>query len=82
MFLLLLLLGYILLFLPPYSPDLNPIEESFSAGETNNQLTFVYCLYQFEVKAWIRRHWKCLANSDTPEIDLLEACGTVTVEKA
>ena len=61
---------------------MNPIEESFSAGETDNQLTFVYCLYQFEVKAWIRWHWKCLANSDTPEIDLLEACGTVTAEKA
>ena len=56
------------------------IEESFSAGETDNQLTFVYCLYQFEVKAWICRHWKRLANSDTPEIDLLEACGTVTEE--
>lgn len=25
--------GSILLFLPPYSPDFNPIEESFSAGE-------------------------------------------------
>ena len=82
MFLILLLLGCILLFLLPYSPDLNPIEESFGAGETDNQLTFVCCLYQFEVKAWIRRHWKWLANSNTPEIDLLEACGTVTVQKA
>jgi len=25
--------GCILKFIPPYSPDLNPIEESFSAGE-------------------------------------------------
>jgi len=24
--------GRVLLFLPPYSPDLNPIEESFSCG--------------------------------------------------
>lgn len=27
------LLGSLLIFLPPYSPDLNPIEESFSAGD-------------------------------------------------
>jgi len=26
-------IGCILKFIPPYSPDLNPIEESFSAGE-------------------------------------------------
>jgi hypothetical protein len=25
--------GCILKFLPPYSPDMNPIEESFSSGE-------------------------------------------------
>jgi len=25
--------GSVLLFLPPYSPDLNPIEESFSSGK-------------------------------------------------
>jgi hypothetical protein len=54
-----------LLFLPPYSPDLNPIEESFSS-----------------VKAWIRRHWKHMMHSDTPELDLLEACGHVTPEMA
>ena len=35
-------------FLPPHSPDLNPIEERFSAGETDSQL---YCSCQFEVKA-------------------------------
>ncbi|KZP29699.1 hypothetical protein FIBSPDRAFT_726953 [Athelia psychrophila] len=54
-----------LLFLPAYSPDFNPIEESFSA-----------------VKTWIRRHWQRLANSETPEIDLLKACGAITAEKA
>lgn len=27
-------IGSILLFLPPYSPDFNPIEESFSAGQS------------------------------------------------
>jgi transposase len=25
--------GCVLIFLPPYSPDFNPIEESFSCGE-------------------------------------------------
>ncbi|CAK5279006.1 unnamed protein product, partial [Mycena citricolor] len=57
--------GTMLIFLPPYSPDFNPIEESFSA-----------------VKSWIRRHWRRLEHSGTPEIDLLEACATVTAEKA
>ena len=61
---------------------MNPIEESFSAGETDSQSTFVYCSCQFEVKAWIHQHWRRLSNSDTPEIELLEACGTVTAEKA
>jgi len=57
--------GCRLFFLPPYSPDLNPIEESFSA-----------------VKAWIRRNWRRMFNSENPEVDLIEACGTVTAEKA
>ena len=29
--------GCILKFLPPYSPDFNPIEESFSAGEESRE---------------------------------------------
>lgn len=28
--------GVVLVFLPPYSPDLNPIEESFSAGQSTS----------------------------------------------
>jgi transposase len=28
--------GCVLMFLPAYSPDLNPIEESFSAGMSSN----------------------------------------------
>ncbi|KAJ7653527.1 hypothetical protein B0H17DRAFT_902432, partial [Mycena rosella] len=56
-----------LLFLPPYSPDFNPIEESFSASNA--------------IKAWIRRHWRRMQNSETPELDLYEACGAVTAEK-
>ena len=35
----------VLLFLPAYSPDFNPIEESFSAG--NSQFTTVYCTISF-----------------------------------
>ncbi|KAF8226861.1 hypothetical protein L208DRAFT_1299747, partial [Tricholoma matsutake] len=54
-----------LLFLPAFSPDFNPIEESFSA-----------------VKAWIRRNWRRMMDSDIPELDLLEACGCVTIEMA
>ncbi|KAJ7871627.1 hypothetical protein B0H14DRAFT_2345034, partial [Mycena olivaceomarginata] len=34
------------------------------------------------VKAWIRRHWRRMQNSETPEVDLLEACGAVTAESA
>ena len=32
---LIIIVGCILKFLPPYSPDMNPIEESFSAGKSN-----------------------------------------------
>lgn len=70
-----------LLFLPPYSPDLNPIEESFSAG-MGVEHTIQHQLTHSIVKAWIRRHWRRLANSQTPKVDLLEACGAVTAEKA
>jgi len=45
-------------------------------------IDLLYNLPQASVKAWIHRHWCCLANSETPEIDLFEACGTVTAEKA
>lgn len=30
---LIIFVGVVLIFLPPYSPDLNPIEESFSCGK-------------------------------------------------
>jgi transposase len=74
--------GSLLIFLPPYSPDLNPIEESFSAGKHLLLIVLKYILWVCLVKAWIRRHWARLAASDTPEVDLLEACGSVTDEKA
>jgi transposase len=31
-------LGHILLYLPPYSPDLNPIEKKWAARKTNTTL--------------------------------------------
>lgn len=55
--------GVMLLFLPPYSPDLNPIEESFSSLKSwmrkehrllqttfkNDTLGFIYrALYEFQ----------------------------------
>jgi hypothetical protein len=49
-------------FLPPYSPNLNHTEESFSA-----------------VKAWLRRHWRLVMESDGSELMLYEATGTATV---
>lgn len=70
-----------MLFLPPYSPDLNPIEESFSSG--------MFSLFHFTtesyirlVKAWLRRHWQIARDHTQPEIVLLEACGQITAEKA
>lgn len=60
-----LLIGMVLLYLPAYSPDFNPIEESFSA-----------------VKAWIRRHYRQFQDSAHPQLDLHEACASITAEKA
>lgn len=69
--------GCLLLYLPPYSPDLNPIEESFSARmlftgisdiEANN------CL----VKAYLRRHAHRFRDDDDPIGVLIEACACIT----
>lgn len=72
--------GCILVFLPPYSPDFNPIEESFSCSELAplfGQTIAYYCV----VKSYIRRFWRDMHASEEPEIMLLDACGTVTPEK-
>ena len=45
-------------------------------------LSFSTTLTGEEVKAWIRRNWVRLNDSDQPEMELLEACGVVTAEKA
>jgi hypothetical protein len=76
--------GSVLLFLSAYSPDFNPIEESFSAGKPFLNILII-CdnnLKILKVKAWIRRNWRRMMDSDTPELDLLEACGCVTAAMA
>lgn len=73
--------GCILVFLPPYSPDFNPIEESFSCGNLSLSVFMDVANYH-TVKSWIRRYWRDFQASDEPEIMLLEACGTVTPAKA
>ena len=71
-----------MLFLPPYSPDLNPIEESFSSGK----LCYIHAIndanYILVVKAWLHRHWEMAWDHAHPEIVLLEACGQIMAEKA
>jgi transposase len=74
--------GCVLKYIPPYSPDLNPIEESFSAGKVpkkkENGIITKYTL----VKSWIQREYGRLVHSENPAADLYEACGVVTAEKA
>jgi hypothetical protein len=73
--------GQLLIFLPPYSPDYNPIEESFSSGEYSRRHTD-QLIDLWTVKAWIRRNWARMQHAEYPEIALLEAAHTVTPEKA
>lgn len=73
-----------LLYLPPYSPDLNPIELSFST-----------CLYQFSYekdcalniyiytgKAFLRRHGEMIQEAEDPIAILLESTACITGEMA
>ena len=76
--------GVLLIFLPPYSPDLNPIEESFSYRKSLH-----CCIYNPltlspypAVKTWIRRHWPRLVHQPNPEVQLLEAAYSVTGDVA
>ena len=73
--------GCILKFIPPYSLDFNPIEESFSAGEEDRGKAEINtdCA---TVKSWIQWEYCHLINSENPITDLYEACGVVTVVKA
>ncbi|KAG2369712.1 hypothetical protein BDR07DRAFT_1266944, partial [Suillus spraguei] len=60
------------LYLPPYSPDLTPIEESFSA-----------CKFSLStVKAYICHHGDKLRQYEDPVEALYEATGCITPENA
>jgi len=72
--------GCIIKFIPPYSPDLNPIEESFSAGKKKKMGEI--SAEHIVVKSWIRREYHRLVDSENPIADLYEACGVVTATKA
>ena len=69
--------GCKLAFLPPYSPDFNPIEESFSSCESALVYDKIYA-DNFLVKAYFRRHFREMMSAEFPEIALLEACGHIT----
>lgn len=72
--------GCVLEFLPPYSPDFNPIEESFSCSMYSFSRLLIYLIPS--VKYWMRYHWNEMHETDSPELQLLEACGAVSAEKA
>jgi len=71
--------GCLILYLPAYSPDLNPIEESFS---TRMYLFFLYkyTLNIVLVKSYLWRHGHDLRRQADPILALLEACGCITPE--
>ena len=66
--------GCRLLFLPAYSPDLHPIEHSFSACEFLLCLLFTHTHYVCAVKAWIRANYTFFENHPHPEYALQLAC--------
>ena len=76
--------GCLLMFLPPYSPDLNPIEESFSCGTYYYLFIthFVPLTIYLSVKAWIRHNWVHIQSHKYPEIALLESSQVITPEKS
>jgi hypothetical protein len=73
-------LGCLILYLLAYSPDLNPIEESFSAREFKIPLCFAYMLIDFVVKAYLRRHGHYLRQLHDLILALLEACSCITAD--
>ena len=75
--------GCLLLFLPPYSPDLNPIKESFSTREHSYFSTLTTLLIcTGKVKAFMRHHGAEMRAAEDPVQSLLEACGCITSEMA
>ena len=55
----------LLVFLPPYSPDYNPIEESFSCCKSTYRCMNSVSPFA-SVKKWLRCHWRKLQNSEFP----------------
>ena len=75
-------IGCLLLYLPSYSPDLNPIEESFSTRSYDPFRPSLDVSQRHTVKAYIRRHGIDIQAADDPIAALLEACGCITAEMA
>lgn len=74
--------GCYLYFIPAYSPDFNPIEEAFSTSTLLLLSPFFISPMCHLVKSWIRRNYRRMEDSNWPEIDLIEACYSVTPEMA
>lgn len=71
-----------ILFLPPYSPDLNPIELSFSTCELMPFHCKCYVLIFFVGKAYLRRNGLIIREAEDPILALLESTACVTGEMA
>ena|SRR5271168_5614634 len=74
-----------LLYLPPYSPDLNPIEESFSTcvlihGIIDCDLLGLQMILLG--KSYIRRNAANLRTEEDPILMLLDSTGCITGEMA
>jgi transposase len=73
-----------LLYLPPYSPDLNPIEESFSTCIyiLNHDFTLTLIYSDYLGKAHLRRHGVNLWNEylEDPILVLMDSVGYIVRE--
>jgi len=71
-----------LLYLPPYSPDLNPIEESFSTCKISIFSLSLPEESSLAGKAYIRRNGMTIRDAEDPLLALLDSCGCITAEMA
>jgi hypothetical protein len=71
-----------LLYLPPYSPDLNPIEESFSTCEFFLQFFWVIGSVVLIGKAYLRCNAFFIQQAEDPILALLESCVCITADMA
>jgi transposase len=77
--------GCLILYLPAYSPDMNPIEESFSTCMRTLRLSkqlLVLTRILLLVKAFLRCHGYTIRRELDPVAALIEACSCITAEKA